>query len=184
MQHVDFTRMKDGTAKEYKLLDRLEADYAAALPQRLIQGLRRLGNSLEGYRVSRLTHCLQTATRAERDGADEEMIVAALLHDIGDDLAPHNHASLAASVVQFYVRPQITWIVEQHGLFQLYYYGHHLGKDRNARERLREHPWFASCEAFCENWDQSSFDPDYATEDLAHFTPLLRNIFGKPPRYL
>jgi len=174
--------MKDGTAEEYRLLADLEHDYISALPQRLIGALERLSTSLDGYQVTRLTHSLQTATRAERDGADEEMIAAALLHDLGDDLAPTNHAALAAEIVRPYVRPQVTWIVEQHGVFQSYYYAHHMGGDRNVRDRLRDHAWFASCAAFCENWDQASFDPSYDTLPLAHFAPLLRQVFGRPPR--
>jgi predicted HD phosphohydrolase len=180
MQTVSFRRMADGTAEEYRMLDTLERHYAAALPARLIAALQRLDGSLEGYLVTRLTHSLQTATRAERDGADEEMIAAALLHDVGDDLAPWNHAAFAAELLRPYVRPQITWIVEQHGKFQNYYYAHHTGGNQHAREEFRGHQWFESCAAFCENWDQSSFDPDYPTETLEHFEPLLKQIFSKP----
>jgi predicted HD phosphohydrolase len=179
MQTVSFRRMADGTAEEYRMLDTLERHYAAALPARLIAALQRLDGSLEGYLVTRLTHSLQTATRAERDGADEEMIAAALLHDVGDDLAPWNHAAFAAELLRPYVRPQITWIVAQHGLFQNYYYAHHTGGNQHARDQFRGHPWFESCAAFCENWDQSSFDPDYPTEPLTHFEPLLTQIFQK-----
>ena len=178
MEQVDFRRMKDGTAEEYHLLRRLERSFAATLPERLMAALQRLDTGLEGYRVSRLTHSLQTATRAERDGADEEMIAAALLHDIGDDLAPYNHAALAADILRPYVRPQVTWIVEQHGIFQAYYYAHHYGSDRHAREALRGHEWFAACAAFCENWDQASFDPEYDAWPLDHFVPLINDIFG------
>jgi predicted HD phosphohydrolase len=179
MKQVQFRRMRDGTAEEYRMLEGLKRDYAAGLPQRLVRALLRLGDSLEGYRVTRLQHSLQTATRAERDGADEEMIAAALLHDIGDDLAPHNHAALAAEIVRPYVRPEVTWIVAQHGVFQAYYYAHHLGGDRDAREALRGHKWFGACAAFCENWDQASFDPDYDTMKLGHFVPLLELVFGR-----
>jgi predicted HD phosphohydrolase len=179
MDQVAFRRMKDGTAAEYRMLDTLERRYAAALPQRLVAALKLLDTSLEGYQVSRLTHSLQTATRAERDGADEEMIAAALIHDLGDDLAPYNHAAFAAEIIKPYVRPQVTWIVAQHGVFQAYYYAHHYGQDRHAREALRGHEWFDSCAAFCENWDQASFDPDYDTLPLAHFEPLLERIFVK-----
>jgi predicted HD phosphohydrolase len=178
MKTVDFRQMKHGTADEYRMLNTLEQEFAANLPVRLMHALQRLDSSLEGYQVSRLTHSLQAATRAERDGADPEMIAAALLHDLGDDLAPHNHAALAAEIIRPYVRPQVTWIVAQHGIFQAYYYAHHLGGDRNARDALREHAWFKDCAAFCENWDQSSFDPEYEAFPLAHFEPLLQQIFG------
>jgi len=177
---VSFTAMVDGTAEDYRLLDRLERRYAAALPERLAGALRQLDGALEGYQVSRLTHSLQTATRAERDGADEEMVAAALLHDLGDVLAPWNHAEYAAAILRPYVRDEVTWIVAQHGVFQLYYYAHHFGRDREARRQFRGHPWFGACERFCALWDQPSFDPAYPTEGLDHFLPLLQQVFSRP----
>jgi predicted HD phosphohydrolase len=178
---VSFRQMKDGTREDYLLLEREERDYVRALPDRLIAGLNKLQQALPGYPVTRYEHSLQCATRALRDGADEEMIVAALLHDIGDDFAPYNHADVAAAVVRPYVRAEVTWIVEQHGLFQAYYYAHHYGGDRHARDRLRDHRWFNACASFCERWDQSSFDPAYASEPLSTFEPLLREVFRRPP---
>jgi predicted HD phosphohydrolase len=136
--------------------------------------------------VTRLEHSLQVATRAEAAGADEELVLGALLHDIGDELAPYNHAEVAAGILRPYVRPEVTWIVEQHGLFQTYYYVHHLGGDRHMRERLKDHRWYGACVAFCD-WDQASFDPDYPTRPLAHFEPLVRRIFSREahdPRYV
>jgi predicted HD phosphohydrolase len=179
MNQVSFRAMKHGTAAEYRMLQALEEDYASHLPRRLVAALKRLDDSLPGYLVTRLQHCLQAATRAERDGADAEMIAAALVHDLGDELAPHNHAALAAEIIRPYVRPEVTWIVAQHGIFQAYYYAHHYGADRNARDALRGHAWFGACAAFCENWDQASFDPDYDTLPLAHFVPLLNDIFAQ-----
>jgi predicted HD phosphohydrolase len=178
---VSFRQMQHGTRADYLLLDESEKQYARGLGGRVLEALRKLDHSLEGYPVSRLEHSLQTATRAQRAGADEEMVVAALLHDIGDELAPYNHAELAAAVLRPYVRPQVTWIVEQHGLFQSYYYAHHLGGNRNARERLREHPWYDACERFCAEWDQCSFDPDYRSESVSFFEPLVLRIFARPP---
>jgi predicted HD phosphohydrolase len=184
---VSFTRMEDGTREDYLLLDQSERDYASALPEHILTALRKLDHSLDGYRVSRLEHCLQTATRARIDGADDELLAAALIHDIGDELAPYNHAEIAAGVIRPYVRAEVTWIVEQHGLFQTYYYAHHLGGNRHARERLRGHPWFDACAAFCERWDQVSFDPDYPTQPLVEFEPVIHRIFGRKahdPRYI
>ncbi|MGA8259536.1 MAG: HD domain-containing protein [Arenicellales bacterium] len=181
MQIVQFRQMKDGTRAEYELLDRYERHYIDALPDRILTALRGLDDSLGGYRISRLGHSLQTATRAENDGADEEMVFAALMHDIGDVLAPENHSQLAASIIRPYVREEVTWIVEHHGLFQMYYYAHHLGGDRNAREACRGHRWFDACARFCEDWDQASFDPDYRTRPLEHFEPLVRRIFSREP---
>lgn len=178
---VSFRAMKDGTREDYLLLDESERAYARGLGDRVLESLARLDHSLEGYPLSRLGHSLQAATRASRDGADEELVAAALLHDIGDELAPYNHAELAAAILRPYVRPEVTWIVAQHGLFQNYYYVHHLGGDRNARERFRDHPWYAACAHFCGQWDQCSFDPDYRSEPLGFFEPLVRRIFARPP---
>jgi predicted HD phosphohydrolase len=184
---VGFTQMNDGTREDYELLEIHERAYLRALPDRILASLGELDSGLGGYRVTRLEHSLQTATRAKRDGADEEMIVAALIHDIGDDLAPYNHAEVAAGLLRPYVRPEVTWIVEQHGLFQSYYYAHHLGGNRDGREKFRGHPWYQACEDFCANWDQCSFDPAYAWEPLEAFEPVLRRIFARKawdPRYL
>ena len=184
---VGFTQMKDGTREDYELLEIHEREYLRELPDRILASLSRLTAGLGGYPVTRLEHSLQTATRARRDGADEELIVAALIHDIGDDLAPYSHAEVAAGILRPYVRPEVTWIVEQHGLFQAYYYAHHLGGDRHMRDRHRGHPWYEACAGFCENWDQASFDPAYPTLKLGHFEPLVRRIFSRPahdPRYV
>lgn len=178
---VSFTQMKDGTRADYALLDQLEQRYAAQLPNQILAALGNLGNSLGGYRITRLEHSLQTASRAENDGADEEMVAAALLHDLGDVLAPHNHSQYAASLIQPYVREEVTWVVAHHGLFQMYYYAHHIGGNANARERYRGHPWFETCEYFCEHWDQAAFDPHYPTRPITHFEPLVRRIFLRKP---
>ncbi len=178
---VSFRRMEDSTREDYELLDRYERDYVAELPGRILAALSQLQHSFGGYPVSRLEHSLQAATRAMKDGADEELIVAALVHDVGDELAPYNHAQIAAGILQPYVRAEVTWIVEQHGIFQSYYYAHHLGGDRNGRERFRDHPWYGACKDFCAHWDQCSFDPDYPWEPLSAFEPLVRRIFTRPP---
>jgi predicted HD phosphohydrolase len=184
---VSFHRMEDGTREDYALLERAEREYVDALPDRILAAVRKLDQALQGYPVSRLSHSLQAATRALKDGADDELIVAALIHDVGDELAPYNHAEIAAGIIRPYVRPEVTWIVEQHGLFQAYYYAHHYDRDRNAREKFRGHPWYQACKDFCANWDQSSFDPDYPSEPLSTFEPRMREIFSRPahdPRYV
>jgi len=178
---VSFRRMEDSTREDYELLERYERNFVAELPARILAALSRLQHSFGGYPVSRLEHSLQAATRALKDGADEELIVAALVHDIGDELAPYNHAQIGAGILRPYVRAEVTWIVEQHGIFQSYYYAHHLGGDRNGRERFRDHPWYGACKDFCADWDQCSFDPNYPWEPLAAFEPLVRKIFTRPP---
>jgi len=184
---VSFRQMKDGTREDYLLLDESERDFAKGLPQQIMTALKRLDHSLEGYPLTRLGHSLQTATRALRDGADDELVVAALIHDLGDELSPYNHAEIAAGIIRPYVREEVTWIVEQHGLFQTYYYVHHMGGDRHMRDRFKDHKWFESCANFCERYDQASFDPDYDTLPLEAFAPLVEKIFSRTPhdpRYL
>ena len=178
---VSFTSMAAGTREDYELLERLEAEFAASTAYRVLEQLRGLAGSLGGYKVDRLEHSLQSATRAYRDGADEEMVVAALLHDIGDLLSPHNHSELAAAVLRPYVSERTYWIVRQHGLFQSYYYAHHFGDDRNARDRYIDHPWYQDAVDFCHRWDQSSFDPAYESLTLEFFEPMVRRVFAREP---
>ncbi len=181
METVAFNQMKDGTQEEYVFLQKLEHDYIRALPDRLLAALQRLDGSLEGYQVSRLQHSLQTATRAQNDGADIEIIIAALVHDLGDELGPENHSQLAAAIVRPYVRAEVTWIIEMHGLFQMRYYAHFYNKDPDGYLAFKEHPWFDACVRFCEVYDQAAFDPAYPTQSLAHFEPMLREVFSRPP---
>ncbi len=178
---VSFTRMEDGTREDYELLSRLEDEFAADTADRILAHLRQLSGSVGGYQVDRLEHSLQSATRAHRDGADEEMVVAALLHDIDDLLAPHSHGELAALLLRPFVTERTHWIVRHHGLFQLIYYAHHLGRDRNARDRYRDHPWYQAAVDFCHRWDQSSFDPDYESLPLEFFEPMVRRVFAREP---
>ena len=178
---VSFRRMEDGTREDYELLDRSERQYARRLPGQIMSALKALDHSLEGYPVSRLDHSLQAATRASLDGADDELILASLVHDVGDILAPYNHAEIAAGILRPYVRAEVTWIVEQHGLFQTYYYGHHLGGDRHGRDRFLGHPWYTACLTFCARWDQCSFDPDFPSRGLDSFEPLVSAIFSRVP---
>ena len=173
--------MIDGTRDEYQYLFGLEREYVSELPQRLIEALRRLDDGLAGYQVSRYQHSLQTATRALRDGADIEMLAAALVHDIGDDLSPENHSQVAAAIIRPYVRAEVTWVVNMHGIFQMKYYAHHIDLDPDLRNAYRDHPWFDSCDNFCARWDQESFDPDYPTEPIETFEPMLREIFSRHP---
>jgi predicted HD phosphohydrolase len=177
---VSFTQMKDGTREEYELLARLEKPYIALTADRILDELRRHGETtLEGYRISRLEHGLQAATRAQREGADDDWIVGALLHDIGDGLAPQNHDRFSAEMIRPFVRWEVSWVVEHHGIFQMVYYAHHYGWDQNARDRFRDHPCFDVCADFCERWDQASFDPRYSSEKLEHFEPLLHKVFAR-----
>ena len=152
--------MKNGTKEDYLLLEKHEKDFERKTADRILKFLSNLSTTLEGYKITRLEHSLQSATRALRDKADDEMIVAALLHDIGDELAFHNHSEFAAAVLKPYVNKKTHWIVEKHGIFQLYYYAHHLGYNKNERENYKGHKYYKDTIDFCENWDQKSFDPN------------------------
>lgn len=177
---VSFTQMKDGTQEEYELLETLEKPYQAGTADRLLAELSAQGEeSLSGYKITRLEHGLQAATRARRDGADLDWVVAALLHDIGDRLAPQNHDRMAAEILRPFVREEVSWVVEHHGIFQMVYYAHHYGWDPEERQRFAGHPCYESCAAFCERWDQSSFDPDYPMDPLESFEADVHAVFAR-----
>ena len=178
---VSFTSMAAGSQEDYDLLDRLESEFAAGTADRVLEQLKGLSGSLAGYQVDRLEHSLQSATRAYRDGAEEEMVVAALLHDVGDLLAPENHSEMAAAVLRPYVSERTYWIVRHHGLFQSYYFAHFRGGDRNARDRYKDHPWYQDAVDFCHRWDQPAFDPAYESLDLEFFEPMVQRVFARTP---
>jgi predicted HD phosphohydrolase len=179
METVNFTSMAQGTRAEYELLDRYETEFTDSLPHRILEHLERLDDSVSGYKVSRLEHCLQSATRAHRAGETEEVVVAALVHDIGDMIAPFSHSELAAAVLRPFVSEKTYWIVKHHGLFQMYYFAHHLGGDRNGRDRYRDHQWYDDAIRFCELYDQNCFDPDYGSEPLVFFAPMVERLFKR-----
>jgi len=181
MKTVSFTEMKEGRKEDYLLLEKHEKKYVERTADRLLKFMEGLDSTLAGYKVSRLEHSLQSATRALRDKANDEMVVATLFHDIGDELAPLNHSEYAAAVLKPYVSEKTHWIVEKHGEFQLYYYAHHLGGDRNKREKYKDHKYYQATIDFCEKYDQGSFDPNYKSLPLEHFEPMVRRIFSRKP---
>ena len=181
MEKVKFTQMKDGTKEDYLFLDKHEKKYIEGTADRIIKFMSGLNDTLEGYKITRLEHSLQTATRALNDKASEEMVVAALLHDIGDELAPLNHSEYAATVLKPYVSEKTRWIVEKHGEFQMYYYAHHLGGNKNQREKYKGHKYYQDTLDFCEKWDQKSFDPNFKSLTLKSFEPLIKKIFSRKP---
>ena len=180
MEKVQFTAMSDGTREEYEFLDAREEIYKQGLVDRLLDALGMLENSVSGLQVSRLEHSLQSATRALRDNHDEDYVAAALLHDIGDALAPYSHSEMAAAILRPFVSERVYWIVKYHGLFQMYYYAHHSGGDRNARDQFRDHPYYQDAVDFCHLYDQNCFDPNYDSMTLTEFEPLLRRVFAAP----
>lgn len=179
-QTVTFTQMKDGTRDDYRMLHELERPFHAGTADRLLAELaRQADETLSGYKVTRLEHGLQAATRARRDGADIDWVVAALLHDIGDGLAPQNHDKMAAEIMRPFMREEVVWTVEHHGVFQMVYYAHHLGWDRELRQKYADSPYYQSCVDFCERWDQSSFDPDYKMDPLESFEADVHQVFAR-----
>ena len=183
MKKVNFTEMKNGSKEDYELLEKYEKNFERKTADRLIKYLASQTTTLEGYQITRLEHSLQAATRAYKNGESEEMVVATLLHDIGDDLAPMNHSQYAASIIRPYVSEKTYWIILHHGLFQTYYSAHHLGGDRNARYNFKEHKYYQDTVDFCEKYDQSSFDPNYKSMSLEEFEPMVKKIFDRKPFY-
>jgi len=181
MEKVKFHQMKDGTKEEYLLLNKHEKKYVEGTSDRLLKFMGGLHTTLEGYQITRLEHSLQTATRALNDKAGDEMIVAALLHDIGDELAPLNHSECAAAILKPYVSEKTRWIIEKHGTFQMYYYAHHLGENKNEREKFKGHEYYKDTINFCKNWDQKSFDPNFNSLSLKDFEPYVKKIFSRIP---
>ena len=175
--------MKHGSKEDYKLLEKYEHNFERETADRLLKYLASQTTTLEGYQITRLEHSLQAATRAYRNNESEEMVVATLLHDIGDELAPMNHSQYAASIIRPYVSEKTYWIINHHGLFQTFYSAHHLGGDRNARDKFKDHKYYQATVDFCEKYDQSSFDPDYKSMTLKEFEPMVKRIFSRKPFY-
>jgi predicted HD phosphohydrolase len=181
MKKVKFIQMKEGTKEDYLLLNKNEKKFIEGTADRILKFTSALSNTLEGYQITRLEHSLQTATRALNDKADDEMIVGALLHDIGDELAPLNHSEYAAAVLKPYVSEKTHWIIEKHGEFQMYYYAHHLDGNRNQRDKYKSHKYFKETVDFCEKWDQKSFNPNYKSLPLKEFESYVNKIFSRNP---
>ena len=181
MEKVKFRQMKEGSKEDYLLLNKLEKKFIEGTADRVLKTMKGLTSSLVGYQINRLEHSLQTATRALKENASDEMIVAALLHDIGDELAPNNHAEFAAAILKPYVSEKTAWIVEKHGIFQMYYYAHHLGFNKNERDKYKGHKYYPATAEFCEKWDQISFDPNYKSLLLKEFEPYVKKIFSRTP---
>ncbi|HKY77766.1 MAG TPA: HD domain-containing protein [Acidimicrobiia bacterium] len=179
-----FTGMEESTAEDWAIIGRNFVAHGKGLADRILAHLELLDGDFGGFQVDRLTHSLQTATRAFRAGEDEEYVVCALLHDIGDTLGSYNHADIAAAIVRPFVSEENHWMVEKHAIFQGYFFFHHLGMDRNLREQFRGHPAFERTARFCELYDSPAFDPAGETLPLEHFAPMVRRLFEVPRQTL
>ena len=175
-----FRDMQDGTAQDWAVISKEFRAYSAVLPDRVLAHLRLLDGDCGGFPVDRLTHSLQTATRAHRDGKDEEYVICALLHDIGDTLGSFNHPDIAAAILKPFVSDADLWMVQNHGIFQGYYFFHHLGMDRDMREQFAGHPHYERTAEFCELYDSPAFDSKAETLPLSEFEPMVRRLFSNP----
>ena len=175
-----FSNMVTSTQADWQVIGAEFVRYAGRLADRVLAHLALLDGDYGGFPVDRLTHSLQTATRAHADGRDEEYVVCALLHDIGDTLGSYNHPDIAAAILRPFVLPENHWMVEKHGIFQGYYFFHHVGMDRNMREAFRDHPHFARTEEFCAKYDAPAFDAKGETLPLAFFEPMVRRVLARP----
>ena len=180
LQRATFTAMTESTQAEWMAIGQIGTPYNRQMPDRMLAHLKMLGDDEGGFAVNRLEHSLQTATRAFKDGRDEEYVVCALIHDIGDVLSPSNHAEMGAMVLKPYISEQNHWMMDKHGIFQGYYFFHHLGLDRDMRDQFRGHPHFEYCAQFCHLYDQNSFDPTYQSMSVEDFEPMLRRVLERP----
>ncbi len=177
-----FSRMQDATATDYAVIGSRGREWNKGLADRVLRHLELLAGETGGYQIDRLAHSLQSATRAERDGRDEEYVVCALLHDIGDTLASSNHSELAATILEPFVSERNHWIVKHHGVFQGYYFFHHWGLDKNMRERYNDSPYYRDTIEFCAIFDQNCFDAAYESLPLDHFVPMVSRTFAQPQK--
>ena len=175
---ASFTSFEESTKDDWSLIMSQRGELEGSLPDRILEQMEHLRNDYGGFPVNRLEHSVQTATRAEKDGRDDEYVLCALLHDVGDPLAPFNHPEIAAAIVKPFVSEANHWMVEHHGIFQGYYFWHHIGLNRNTRDRFSDHQHYDRCEEFCAEYDGPAFDPNYQSNPIGHYEPLIRDFFG------
>ena len=179
-----FTHMKDGKAEDWQVIASSFGEFAKGLPDRILSHLKMLEGDFGGFPVDRLTHCLQTATLAHQDGKDDEYVVCALLHDIGDTLGTYNHADVAAVLLEPFVSDANHWMIKHHAIFQGYFFFHYLGMNRDMRDQYRDHPHFERTIEFVHKYDSPAFDPDAETLPLSYFEPMVQRVFAQPVRSL
>jgi predicted HD phosphohydrolase len=184
MEKMHFTRMDEGSDEDFKILQHVHEQNLRELPGRLFALLEDL-KSDTAYNITRYDHCLQTATRALRDGKDDEYVAIALLHDACERLGPFNHGEVIGSILKPFVSRDNLFMLTQHGLFQTYFYAKHLGLDANARDKFKSDPAYEQTVEFCAKYDEVSFDPDYKSEPLSTFEPMVGKLLTKawtPPK--
>jgi predicted HD phosphohydrolase len=179
-KHASFHDMAQSTPEDWAIIMAEQIPFAQNGGKRVLDHLRLLAGDYGGFPVDRLTHCLQTATRAHRDGRSEDYVVMALLHDIGDTLGAYNHPDIAAAVLQPFVSEELHWIVKHHGIFQGVNFFHHIGLDPNMRDQFAGHEHFAATQEFIDKYDCPAFDPNYDTLPLEFFEPMVMRQFQFP----
>ena len=180
IERTNFKSFVESTQEDWKLISANARGFNKGLAKRVISHLKLLDGDFGGFPVDRLEHSLQTATRAHRDGRDEEYVVCALIHDIGDTLGSYNHPDIAAAILKPFVSEKNHWMVAHHGIFQGYYFFEHLGLDKNLRDQFKDSPHYQYCAEFCHKYDQAAFDPDYDSEPLEFFEPMVERVFEFP----
>lgn len=182
MGRATFTAFTNATEEDWQKIVAANSVFAKGHVDRIVTHLNLLKGDCGGFPIDRLEHSLQTATRAFKAGMDEEYVVCALLHDIGDTLGVFNHPDIAAAILKPFVSEQNLWMVENHGIFQGYYFWHHIGLDRDAREKFRGHPAFEYTAQFCHLYDQPAFDGAYESMPLDAFVPMMHRVMSKPKK--
>ena len=180
MPQANFKIMAESTAADWQLIMGEQLKFIAGLPERILAHMQLLADDYGGFPVDRLQHSLQTAELAAEAGEDDEYVVCALLHDIGDTLGSTNHPDVAAAILQPFVSEENHWMVKHHGILQGYNFFHHIGLDRNMRDRFRDSPHYERTEAFIEKYDNRAFDADKPQLSLDEFAPLVRSVFSDP----
>ncbi len=185
MDSVTWTEMADGSRQDYEMLATLYSEHThGEIVTNLVSLLKVMQGPKLGYQIDRYEHSLQAASRALRADERLDVVMACLLHDVADSFAPENHSATAAAMLAPYIDDEMHWVVKHHGLFQGYYYFHHLGGDRNARNAFADHHHFDMCVRFCAEYDQNSFDPDYPTLPIEDFLPLMDDFFSRESKIL
>ena len=175
-----FHDMAQSTQADWSTIMESAKAYSPQGGKRVLDHLKLLDGDFGGFAIDRLTHCRQTATRAYRDGREEDYVVMALIHDIGDTLGAYNHPDIAAAIIKPFVSEELHWITQHHGIFQGVNFFHHIGLDRDMREKFRGHEHFAACEEFIDKYDCPAFDPNYDTAPLEFFEPMVMKLFSYP----
>lgn len=181
---TSFKSFTESTKEDWQIIATEQAKFMAALPDRILQHLTLLTDDYGGFPIDRLQHCLQTAELAASAGEDEEYVVCALLHDIGDTLGCYNHADVAAAILEPFVTPANHWMIKHHAIFQGYNFFHHIGLDRNLRDQYKSSEYYEYTERFVAKYDNVAFDADKPTISLKEFEPMVRRVFAEPKRSL